>query len=429
MRIAMVCMSPNPLVALGGADAQGRGGDVHALSMALAARGHEVVLHTRRDNLHMAAEVRLGPGVTVHHVDAGPLHLLPAEDVVPFMPRFAGELAQRWLDEPPDVAHAHFWDSGVVSAQAAAAAGVPIALTFHTLGAFHEGRLRQSGSNSQMRVDVELSLAQCVGQVIASSGAQSRELLLMGTPSDHLVVVPHGVDTTQFSPNGSEASRGSRHHRLLALGELSLSGGVDDAIRMVAQVPVAELVVAGGPPPADLDTDPDVARLRLLAQELAVTNRVGFLGDVPRADLPALIRSADIVVCLPRYEMSVRVALEAMACGRPIVASTARGLLDVVDDGVTGLLVQPQSPSAAALAVRRLLGAPGLRAAMSEYAWIRAQTTFDWRHVARMTEQVYQAMSVDRHIARPPAACPSVPPADQPQAAKSDGAVDARGRS
>jgi D-inositol-3-phosphate glycosyltransferase len=225
-----------------------------------------------------------------------------------------------------------------------------------------------------------------------ASRAEARELLLMGAAPDSVVTVPPGVDTTQFTRHGPEAMRGSWRHRLLSLSELTSEGGVDDALRILAQVPEAELVVAGGPPAADLDKDPDVARLRALVRQLEVGDRVSFLGAVPRVDRPALIRSADLVVCLPRHELSVRVLLEAMACGRPVVAAASGGLLDVVDDGVTGLLVEPLARSSGALAVRRLLAAPGLRHAMGESARSRAEGEFDWRRVAQAVEEVYLAM-------------------------------------
>ena len=402
MRIAMVSMTASPLAAPG-ADGAGRGNQLEALSRALAARGHEVVVHTRRDSVGLPGQVRLGPGVTVHHVDAGPLRPLVDDDVVACMPRFASELAHRWLIEPPHVAHAHVWDSGVVSTQAAAVARVPVALTFHTLAALEAGGpMRDAGVSSQ-RLDVERSLARSTRQVIAASRAEVRELLLMGASPDRLADVPEGVDTTHFSPRGPEFPRASGRHRLLALGALTPDGGVDDAIRLIAQVPVAELVVAGGPA-TERDGDPDVARLRRLARELEVSDRVMFVGPVPRADRPGLIRSADIVVWLPWYELSAHVALEAMACGRPIVATAVGALLDVVDDGVTGLLVEPQSPSAAAMAVRRLLGAPGMRDAMSEQARIRAEGTLDWQHVAEAAERVYRAMRAQPHGASLPLA-------------------------
>ncbi len=427
MRIAMVSMTASPLTAHA-ADGGGRGIQLEALSRALAARGHEVVVHTRRDRVGLPDQVRLGPGVTVHHVDAGPLRPLAADDVVACMPRFASELAQRWLVQPPHIAHAHGWDSGVVSTQAASVARVPVALTFHTLAALEAGGPMRDAGVSSPRLDVERSLARSIGQVIAASRAEVRELLLMGASPDRLAVVPEGVDTTLFSPRGPEFPRASRRHRLLSLGALTPDGGVDDAIRLIAQVPMAELVVAGGPA-TERDGDPDVARLRLLAKELEVADRVTFVGAVPQADRPGLIRSADIVVWLPGYELSARVALEAMACGRPIVATAVGALLDVVDDGVTGLLVEPQSPSAAAMAVRRLLGAPGMRDTMSEQARIRAEGTLDWEHVSEAAEQVYRAMRAQSHGASLPLARLPVALAGPSSVEEHEGSATSAGRS
>lgn len=397
----MVSMTASPLAAPG-ADGRGQGLRVAELSRALADRGHEVVVHTRRDRLELPTQVQLDPGVTVHHVNAGPLRSLAADDVVPFMQAFASELAQRWLIQPPEVAHAHFWDSGLASAQAAAVARIPVALALHSPADLEPSEPSQSAAGSSPRPDVERSLALSTSNVIATSRAEVQALLRMGTPQDRLAVLPDGVDTTLFSPRGPEAARGARHHRLLSLGELRPGGGVDEAIRVIAQVPVAELVVVSGPGANGHGMDQDVARLTLLAQELGVADRVRLLGAVPREDRPALIRSADLVVCLPRQELSARVALEAMACGRPIVATAVGALTDVVDDGVTGLLVPPQSASAAALAVRQLLSAPGLRVAMGEQARTRAQDTFDWRHVAQAAEQVYLTMRARTHAASRP---------------------------
>jgi D-inositol-3-phosphate glycosyltransferase len=382
----MVSMSASPLAAPGRAGGGPPGIEVGALSLALGARGHDVVVHTRRAEAELPAQVRLGPGVRVHHVEFGPQRPMAPVDLEPFIPRIASELAQKWLPQPPDVVHAHDWDSGVPAAEAAAAAGVPIALTFPALGS------PGAGDGASSRLDHESHLVRGVDRVLAASRAEVRELLLMGAAPDRVVTVPAGVDTTQFTRHGPEAMRGSWRHRLLSLSELTSEGGVDNALRILAQVPEAELVVAGGPLAADLDRDPDVARLRALARQLEVGDRVSFLGAVPRADRPALIRSADAVVCLPRYELSVRVVLEAMACGRPVVAAASGGLLDVVDDGVTGLLVEPLAPSSGALAVRRLLAAPGLRHAMSESARSRAEDEFDWRCVAQAVEEVYLAM-------------------------------------
>jgi glycosyltransferase involved in cell wall biosynthesis len=412
MRIAIVSMTASPLAALD-ADAPGQAIHVEGLARGLAGRGHEVVVHTRRDSLDLRAQVRVGPGVTVHHVDAGPLRPLDADGAAPFMPRFASELAQRWLIQPPDVAHAHFWDSGITSVQAAAVATVPVALTFHGLAAPEAVGPAVEAEGSSLRSRLERTLARSVGQVIATCAAEARELVRLGASPERLVMVPEGVDTNRFSPLGDRPSAGSRHHRLLTQGDLTPGSGVDDAVRLIAQVPTAELVVAGGPPAALLGTDPDVARLTQLAVDLGVSDRVRFLGRIPRADLPGLIRSTDVVVCLPWFDLPGQGAMEAMACARPVVATAVGGLPDVVDDGVTGLLVQPQSPHAAALAVRRLLAAPGLRDSMGEQAVVRARAMYDWQHVAQAADQVYQAMREPRLAAsHHPLARASVPRPD-----------------
>ena len=153
MRIAMASMAASPLAALEGADGSGPGIEVAALSLALAARGHEVAVHTRRAEAELPAQVRLGPGVTVHHVDAGPQRPMAPVDLVPFMSRFASELAQRWLSQPPDVVHAHHWESAVPAAESAVTAGVPVALTFHAVGS------PVAGGGASSRMDQERQLA------------------------------------------------------------------------------------------------------------------------------------------------------------------------------------------------------------------------------------------------------------------------------
>lgn len=403
----MVSMTASPLAALG-AEGGGRAIHVEALSRALAARGHEVVVYTRRDSRDLPADARISPGVTVRHVDAGPPRPLPADAVVPFMPRFAGELAEAWLSGPPDVAHAHFWDSAVTAAQAAAVASVPVAVTFHGLAS--------AAAGPPGRLDVESRLSRSMAQVIAASAAEVRELVLLGAPPERLAVVPGGVDTAWFSPWADLPSTGSGRPRLLSLGDLTPGSGVADAIRLVAQVPLVELLVVGGPPAAGLGGDPDVARLSLLAQELEVADRVTFLGRVPRAEMPFLIRSADVVVCLPWHELSSREVLEAMACARPVVATAVGALLDVVEDGVTGVLVQPESPNSAAAAVRGLLADPGRRVALGEQALARARGRFDWQRVARATERVYQVMRVHSLTAGIPLARVPLPVADPREA-------------
>ena len=134
MRIAMVSEHASPLAALGGADAGGQNVHVASLALALAERGHEIVVHTRRDDPRQPEFVPMAPGIQVHHVPAGPPHAIPKDELLPYLPAFTQQLERQWRLNPPDVVHAHFWMSGVVSVLAATPLGLPVAITFHALG-------------------------------------------------------------------------------------------------------------------------------------------------------------------------------------------------------------------------------------------------------------------------------------------------------
>jgi glycosyltransferase involved in cell wall biosynthesis len=173
------------------------------------------------------------------------------------------------------------------------------------------------------------------------------------------------------------------------LGRLVERKGTEDVIAALARLPRAELVVAGGPRRAELPADPEYRRLCGAARAHGVADRVTFTGGVTRERVPALLRSADVVVCAPWYEPFGIVPLEAMACGIPVVATAVGGLTDSVVPGRTGLLVPPRDPAALASAAAALLGDPILRAALGRAGRRRAQHWYDWGRIAAQTETVY----------------------------------------
>lgn len=154
--------------------------------------------------------------------------------------------------------------------------------------------------------------------------------------------------------------------------------------------------MAGGHPADAPDQDAELLRLRQVARELEVEERVIFLGGIARHEVPALIRSADVVVCLPWFEPSGRAALEAMACGVPVVGSRVGGLVDTVQDGVTGVLVPPGRPDIAAAAVRRLLDSPESHRAMGRRGADRVARQHTWQRAAQLAEAAYVTL-----LARP----------------------------
>jgi glycosyltransferase involved in cell wall biosynthesis len=395
MRIAMVSEHADPTAVLGGADAGGQNVHVGALSAALAERGHRVTVYTRLAARGTPASVQLRPGVTVRRLPAGPAVPLPKDELLPFMPELGDQLARLWQEDPPDVIHAHFWMSGLAALSGTVGLPVPVVQTFHALGvvkARHQGAADPSPAD---RVPLERLIARTCDRVIATCQDEAAELTGLGVPPAQLSVVPCGVDTSGFTPDGPAAPRTSRP-RLLALGRLVERKGVATAIEALVHLPDAELVVAGGPARRELDANGDYRLLAGAARDHGVADRVVFTGGVARADVPALIRSSDIVVCVPWYEPFGIVPLEAMACGVPVVASAVGGLADSVVDGQTGLLVPPRDPRALAAAAGELLASPAKRAALGAAGTNRARRRYSWPRVAAQTEAVYQRLASNR---------------------------------
>jgi glycosyltransferase involved in cell wall biosynthesis len=394
MRIAMVSEHADPAAALGGTDAGGQNVHVGALSAALAERGHSVTVYTRLTDPDARRSAQFSSGVIVRRLPAGPLAPLPKDELLAFMPEFGDRLAELWQQDPPDIVHAHFWMSGLASLSAAAGLATPVAQTFHALGAVkarHQGAADPSPAN---RVEFERRLAQSCDQVIATCRDEASELTRVGVPAAQISVVPCGVDTRVFTPDGPVAPKNGRL-RLLSLGRLVERKGVATVIAALARLPTAELVVAGGPDRADLDTSADYGRLREAASLHGVAERVIFAGSVARPDVPALIRSADVVVCVPWYEPFGIVPLEAMACGVPVVASAVGGLTDSIVDRQTGWLVPARDPVTLADALGQLLADPGKRAALGAAGVQRARRQYSWRRVAAQTEAVYRRLGAD----------------------------------
>jgi D-inositol-3-phosphate glycosyltransferase len=408
MKIAMVSEHASPLAALGGADAGGQNVHVDALARALARRGHEVDVHTRRDDAALPDTVPLEAGVAVRHVAAGPPVPLPKDDLLPHMADFAARLREEWLLDPPDVVHAHFWMSAFAALRATEDLDVPVAVTFHALGSVKQRHQGAADTSPAGRVAAEARIARDCARVVATATEEVDELVALGAEAGDVVVVPCGVDVDHFRPDGELARgmwpqppTGEWRYRLLSLGRMVPRKGVDDIVRALAAVPDASLVIAGGPAREHLDDDAEHARLLALARSAGVADRVSFVGRVSRAEAPALIRSADVVVCAPWYEPFGIVPLEAMACGRPVVGTAVGGLRDTVVDGETGVLVAPQEPDALAAALRELLPDPDRREAMGRHAADRARRRYSWPSIAAATEQVYAELLAGDPTAAP----------------------------
>ncbi|MCW2532611.1 MAG: hypothetical protein JWP62_2181 [Blastococcus sp.] len=397
MRIDLVSEHASPLAAIGGVDAGGQNVHVAALAAGLARRGHEVTVHTRRDDESLPDRVVVQDGYEVSHVSAGPPRILPKDELLPHMPAFAQVLEELWSAQRPDVVHAHFWMSGLAAVEASRelASPVPVLQTFHALGSVKRRHQGAADTSPADRIELERGLCRDVSHVVATCSDEVVELRRLGLPRHRASIVPCGVDTATFTPGGPVAPRTDRK-RLLVLGRIVERKGHDDAVRALGAVPDAELVVVGGPPPGATDDDPEVRRLRGIAEVAGVADRLVFTGAVSRADVPAWVRSADVVLAVPWYEPFGITPLEAMACGRPVVATAVGGLLDTVADGVTGDLVPPRDPERLGKVVAALLADDARRAAYGAAGVRRARRRYLWSRVVADTEYVYRHVLASR---------------------------------
>ena len=202
-------------------------------------------------------------------------------------------------------------------------------------------------------------------------------------------MVPCGVDLDRFGASGPAEERRPDRQRLVAACRLVERKGIADVLEALAELPEVELHVAGGPEPAALPRDPEARRLRALADKIGVGDRLLLRGRVERDAMPALLRSADAVVCVPWYEPFGIVPLEAMACGVPVVASAVGGQIDSVVHGVTGIHVPPRDPPALAAALRDLLADVPRRAELGREGRRRARRLYDFDRIAAATQAVY----------------------------------------
>jgi D-inositol-3-phosphate glycosyltransferase len=328
--------------------------------------------------------------VTVEHVDAGPPRPLPKDTLLPYMDGFADRLAAAWRAQPPDVVHAHFWMSGRAAIAAARAVEVPVVQTFHALGVVKRRHQAAKDTSPPERIDEERRILAEAAGVIATCDDEVRELRALGGDPRRIRVVPCGVDLGRFRPDGAWERRG-RRARLAVVGRLVERKGVADVVSALAALPDAEVVVAGGPRGAAARQDPVARALADQATALGVAERVEFRGGIDQADVPALLRSADVAVSVPWYEPFGIAPVEAMACGVPVVVSAVGGMLDTVVHDVTGLHVPPRSPGLLGAALGALLADPHRRARLGAAGLLRAHQGYGWARVAQATLDAYRA--------------------------------------
>jgi glycosyltransferase involved in cell wall biosynthesis len=391
MKIALVAQ--HATAAPGDSTGQVNDTRLRELSRSLASNGHRVTVYAQRTGRKaQPAPAQLEPGVTVEYVGpSGPGPGRPARcesELLAQVPAFSRPLHERWSCDRPDVVHAVRWTSGLASLAAARDLRIPVVQTFDSLGVAERRHHLMPSDAGHERIRLEPAIGRSASAVVAGSSDEQSDLTRLGVPRRHIRVVPSGVDTDEFSPEGLVAERTNRP-RLVTVADLSETDALANLLRAMSRVPGADLIVAGGPARDQLRGDIGYRRLVKLADSLGVSSQVTFAGQVGRACLPPLFRSADLLVSVSEYDPSGLTSIQAMSCGTPVIASAVGAQSDAVVDGTTGILVPPGRPALLAQRIRQLLHHPMLLEAFSVAAADRARSRYSWDRIAHETVSVY----------------------------------------
>lgn len=402
-RVAALSLHTSPLAQPGQGDAGGMNVYVRELAAALARAGVDATVFVRRGSGAPAAkaEVEVAPGFRVVHVDAGPPEL--AKEALPAVvdAYIAGVRAH--LDaRGTDVLHANYWLSAVAGHQLKHQLDLPLVSTFHTLA-----RVKAATGDPEPRArsQAEAEVVACSDLITASSAAESRQLAdLYGAAPDRIEIVPPGVDHALFSPGDQAAARAGlglgAGPVLLFVGRIQPLKGLDAAVETLAELDRAgrsdaRLVVVGGASGPEGARELD--RVTGLTGRLGLAGRVDFFPPQPHHRLSAYYRAADVCLVPSRSESFGLVALEAAACGTPVVASDVGGLRTLVEHGRTGYRVDGRSPRELAAAVEVILDDPDLAEAMSRRATAMA-AGYTWAATAGRARRIYDDLAAARRL-------------------------------
>jgi glycosyltransferase involved in cell wall biosynthesis len=289
--------------------------------------------------------------------------------------------------------HALRWTSGLAALAAARDLGLPVVQEFSSLGiaerraAARRGGVAADGA-AAARIRLEPAIGRSATAVVATNSGEVADLTGLGVHRSSIRMVPWGVDTELFTPEGPAAKRNGRP-RLLTAADLRERQPLEVLLRALTQVPTAELVLVGGPAEAELDRDDAYVKLAKFAAKLGISDRVIFTGAVEYRSMPALLRSADLVVSTCQYEPAGTTSLQAMACGTPVIAPPVGGHVDAIVDGTTGILIPPDRPALLAQRIRQLLAHPMMLEAYGVAAADRARSRYNWDRIAAETLAVY----------------------------------------
>ncbi len=410
--IAIISEHASPLADLGGVDSGGQNVYVANIARNLARLGYQVDIFTRRDSASLPEIYNWTDGIRVIHVPAGPAEYVRKEELLGHMEAFSEYMIAfiRRQGKPYDLIHANFWMSGLVALNVKAALGIPFVVTFHALGHVRRQYQGKDDGFPDQRFEGEQRIVQDADGIVAEC-PQDRDDLLMFYSADRARIreIPCGFDPHEVWPiNKRAAAReiglSGDEWTVLQLGRMVPRKGVDTAIRGFAEmvrklsVPARMLVVGGESRQPEPAVTPEIGRLKKIAEEEGVLDRVVFIGRRSRDELKYYYSAADVFISTPWYEPFGITPVESMACGTPVIGARVGGIKHTVADGETGYLVPPRDPHAIAEKLIELYQDPGKQERFRQQAIRRVNDLFTWRKVSDAMAAFYEDVLVDHKL-------------------------------
>ncbi len=401
LRVAVLSVHTCPLAVLGGKETGGMNVYVRELARELARMRVQADVFTRSQNPSIPRVSTLGDGVRVVHLPAGPEAPMAREKVYDHLDEFVDgvEAFRIGRGVEYDLIHAHYWLSGAVGLSLRERWGVPLVQMFHTLGRLKNDATRNGADREpELRLAEEARIVGAADRIVAATAVERAHLVShYGADPARIAVIPCGVDTELFAPGDQPAARAALglddRPRLLYVGRLAPIKGLETLLDSMARLRAAgsraQLCIVGGDVDENLDGHEGELRARL--RRLDLRDSVTFVGAQPQERLRTWYVAADATVLPSYYESFGMVALEAMACGSPVVASRVGGLQTTVRDRVTGLLVPDHDPAALADTLARVLDDADLRWRLGREG-VRWAAQHRWPCVAEAVCREYAAL-------------------------------------
>lgn len=406
MRIAMLSVHTCPLATLGGKETGGMNVYVRDLSRELGRRGFLVDVFTRAQNPEIVGSRPLGENGRVIHIPAGPLAPYDKKLLYNHLPEFV-EGVKRFVQEEDisyDLIHSHYWLSGLVAWELRKSWNLPVIQMFHTLGYMKNLVARSDEEReTETRLQVEQEIMRFADRLVACNPLEKRQMVkLYGADPNKIEVIPCGVDLSLFRPIDISQAQEQigwppERQMVLFVGRIQPLKGIDILLKAIAlttdDLPDLcgrlGLTIIGGDPQATMDRE--MLRLTRLKKKLGISDLVTFLGARDQDTLPYYYSAAQVCVLPSYYESFGMVALEAMACGTPVIASKVGGLTFTVKDAVTGYLVPDGDPAALSEKLKSILTNEKVRCWMGEEA-IKMAQRYRWPLVANKITSLYRQL-------------------------------------